>query len=119
MSTPRATAARLKAVALAGRWQVLVQRHLPLRGGPCACVMGIGNIAVADFEIDLLDFLHTRYARDGALDRHFAHAGYEEAAAGSLLLLLQSLARDQALSDGAGDLLDGLQASLQSLEAGH
>jgi len=119
VNTPRATSSRLKAVALAGRWQGLVQRHLPLRGGPCSCVMGIGNITVADFEIDLLDFLHGKYARDGSLDPHFAHAGYEAATAGSLLLLLQSLARDPALPESAADLLDGLESSLGSLEAGH
>lgn len=110
---------RLKAISLAGRWQRLVQSHLPLRGGPCACVLGIGNIAVADFEQDLLEFLHAKYNANGALRHHFDEAGYCDENPGSLVRLLQSIVRDPAPSAETGSLLAGLDRSLSSLESGH
>lgn len=110
---------RLKAVSLAGRWQRLVQGHLPLRGGPCACLLGIGNVAVADFEQDLMDFLHGKYNANGALNPHFDHAGRREDKSGSLVALLQSIAQDPAPCTEAGRLLEGLEGSLRSLENSH
>ncbi|MDX3905177.1 MAG: hypothetical protein QHC78_05750 [Pigmentiphaga sp.] len=110
---------RLKAVSLAGRWQRLVQSHLPLRGGPCACLLGVGNIAVADFEQDLMDFLHARYNGGGKMDRHFVRAGRNQDAAGSLAGLLQSIAQDPQPDADADRLLEGLESSLRSLESSH
>src|SRR5690606_29293192 len=51
------TAVAGRAIQLMGRWMKLVQGHIPLRGGPCACQLGMGSLAVSDFEEDLLDYL--------------------------------------------------------------
>lgn len=112
------TAVAGRAIPLMGRWMKLVQGHIPLRGGPCACQLGIGSLAVSDFEEDLLDYLAGEIDPASPLQPLLDVRSCDRGKV-SITELLQRIAREGRGGADVVTVLDRLERSLSSLEDLH
>ena len=107
---------------LLGRWTRLAQGHIAM-GNACSCGTGFGTAPrVADFEQDLLDYLHARRKGEQSMLALFADgAGYRAGTAGSVSALLKAIARgrQQAPVESLAALLDDLERSIDSFGSLH
>lgn len=104
---------------LLGQWTGLGQSHV-LLGGGCSCGLAAGSLAVGDFEQQILDFLHTKYATSGndAAARLVREAAdYELAKSGSLSALLRAIAANPPSE--APTVLADLKRTLDSFDEMH
>lgn len=110
----------IRALHLLGRWGRVARGHVALGAG-CGCGFGgMIGVTVGDFEPEVLDFLHDRFARDvPALAALFASIGFRDGAGGSLEALLGALARADVPSKLLAPLLDQVETSIESFEAVH
>jgi hypothetical protein len=113
-------AVAVRALQLLGRWGRVARGHIALGAG-CGCGFGgMIGVTVADFEPEVLDFLHERFARgEPAIADLFASIGFRDGAGGSIEALLGALARSGIASKVAAPLLDQLETSIGSFEAVH
>jgi hypothetical protein len=108
---------------LLDRWSQLAQGHISTGGG-CSCGGGgFGHLRMQDFEQDILDYLHGKYAGAGAGDMlRLMHdkAGYRSGRSGSLQELLRALADPaEAAPAETAALLADLARSLESFDGRH
>jgi hypothetical protein len=108
---------------LLDRWSQLAQAHIAT-GGSCSCGGGgFGHLRMQDFEQDILDYLHGRYAGAGTgevLQLLQDKAGYRPGQSGSLEALLRALADPaEAAPTESAALLADLARSLESFEGAH
>ena len=93
--------AAVEATRLLGKWTRLAQGHVTFAAG-CSCGAGFGDLQLADFEPQILDYLKTKHGAGG-------FAGVPE--------LLRTIAK------GEGDkqlaLLADLERSLESFDELH
>ena len=112
---------RLASILL-DRWSQLAQGHISTGGG-CSCGGGFGHLRMQDFEQDILDYLHGKYAGAGAgemLRLLQDKAGYRAGRSGSLPALLRALADPaEATPPETGALLADLARSFESFDGAH
>ncbi|MDB5406928.1 MAG: hypothetical protein JWL84_1840, partial [Rhodospirillales bacterium] len=118
-SRPAEPPSRLASILL-DRWSHLAQGHIATGGG-CSCGGGFGHLRMQDFEQDILDYLHGKYAgAEDVLRLLRDKAGYRTAQSGSLQDLLRALADPAAAAPAeASSLLADLARSLESFEGAH
>lgn len=107
----------LRALKLLGLWQRAVRGHVPLMGAGCACSLGASGVAVSDFEIPILDYLHGRHG--GTLGSVFSQSGYEPGVRGDVSALLAVVARAEPGMPDCAAMLDDLERSVQSFLNAH
>ena len=110
----------LRALDLLAQWRRALGGHVPLAGLGCAaCGMGAASVAVGDFEVPILDYLHGRHGGDARLRALFVEAGYAEGRSGQVSELLAALARSRDAGPAAMPLLADLQRSIASFAQVH
>jgi hypothetical protein len=108
---------------LLDRWSQLAQGHISIGGG-CSCGGGgLGHLQMQDFEQDILDYLHSKYAGAGAVEIQRLlrdKAGYRVGRSGSLQDLLRALADPDATAPAETPaFLADLARSLESFGTAH
>jgi len=94
--------AALEATRLLGRWTKLAQGHV-MFGAGCSCGAGFGNLQLADFEPQILDYLKTKHGVGG-------YAGVPD--------LLRSIVKESEGTERLALLAD-LERSLDSFDELH
>ncbi len=109
----RDSAAALEALRLLGAWTRLVQGHISLDSG-CSCGGSLGSMPVAEFEIDIVDFLR---------GKHPAFAAQLAVPAQPIAALLRELARPSIAHswsiEAQHTLLADLSRTIESFERAH
>jgi hypothetical protein len=103
---------------LLDRWSRLAQGHIATGGG-CSCGGGFGHLRMQDFEQDILDYLHGKYAAAGGEMQGLLRdkAGYRVGQSGSLPALLRALADPAAAAPAeTAALLADLDRSFESFD---
>jgi hypothetical protein len=114
-----AAALPLRAVQLLGRWNRYTQAFTPFRGG-CSCCVNAGIQSVQELEASLICHLSDKRTGDATIAAALREgAGYEPGKDGSVVTLLQAIARRTmtASADTLGILLDDIEAALDNAEA--
>lgn len=112
------TEPRVQALRLLGKWSSIARGHVALAAG-CSCGVGVSNLRVADFEQQILDYLHTKHAANERVCELLAQAGYRAEQSGDLGDLLRAVARRQAAGEAMRELLADVERTLASFEAQH
>lgn len=86
--------------------------------------MGLVNIQVRDYEVQILDYLYGKYSQTGteSLVRLLReHAGYRPGTAGSIAALLRAIAEPapSLAAEPPTALLDDLERSIDSFDEVH
>lgn len=110
---PAMPEATRRATAVAALWKRAAMGHTVLAGG-CACGLPAMHVSVADFELDLLDYLRARWAADASA------VALIDGASGRVGSLVDALARDASGFAHPAAMLDDLETAIRSFapEAG-
>ncbi len=104
---PAVPDATRRATAVAALWQRAAMGHAVLGGG-CACGLPAMHVSVADFELDLLDYLRARWASDPAA------VALIDGAAGRIGDLVAALAGGAPGLARPAAMLDDLETAIRS-----
>ena len=95
--------AAVEATRLLGKWTRLAQGHVVFGAG-CSCGVGFGNLQLADFEPQILDYLKTKHGVGG-------YASVSE--------LLRAIVKEGEKAESRSALLADLSRSLDSFDELH
>ncbi len=119
MSDAASSAVAVRALQMLGRWNRFAQAFRPFEP-TCSCCIDLGVQSTQDLEMSLLYHLGDLYAGNEPF-RHVLRegAGYEPGAAGSVVKLLQAMARSSlsAAPQTQNQLLDDIEAALSIAES--
>lgn len=116
---PTPTAVPVRALQVLGRWNRFAQAFKPFAPS-CSCCIDLGVQSTQDLEMSLLYHLGDLYAGNAPFRQILSEgAGYEPGTAGSVVKLLQAMARSSlsGAPEALGQLLDDIEAALAVAEA--
>lgn len=116
---PAPTAVPVRALQVLGRWSRFAQAFKPFEP-TCSCCIDPGVQSTQDLEMSLLYHLGDLYAGNEPFRQILREgAGYEPGAAGSVVKLLQTMARSNlsGTPQAHNQLLDDIEAALHIAEA--
>jgi hypothetical protein len=119
MSDSALPAVPVRALQVLGRWNRFAQAFKPF-APTCSCCIDLGVQSTQDLEMSLLYHLGDLYAGNEPFRQLLrAGAGYEPGAAGSVVKLLQAMARSSvsAAAQVQHQLLDDIEAALSIAES--
>lgn len=119
MNNAASPAVPVRALQVLGRWNRFAQAFKPFEPA-CSCCIDLGVQSTQDLEMSLLYHLGDLYAGNEPFRQILREgAGYEPGAPGSVVRLLQAMARSglDAPAQSQHQLLDDIEAALSVAES--
>jgi hypothetical protein len=120
---PKPNKPAVDALMLLGRWTRVTQEGVLLfgSGGGCSCCYGMESVSVGAIEVQMLDFLADRYAKNTGFDALLRdRAGYKSTEQGKVGDLLKAIGGGKTGVTDAdlAPVIDDLKAMIESFEVG-